>query len=79
MEWGSRFAEALTPYGYGWLNTGLAAAVFLDLDFSENAGPGLFQILCAPGLVAHGAEFSEKPMTAMPFPKDDEYVIEHDK
>jgi len=78
LEWGGRFVEALRPHGHSWLNTGLAAAVFLDLGFSENTGPGLFQILSAPGLVAHGAEFSEKPMTAMPFPKDDEYVIEQD-
>ncbi len=78
MKWGSRFAGGLSSHGSGWLSTGLVASVFVDLGFSENAGPGLFQILSAPGLVAHGAEFSEKPMTAMPFPKDDDYVIEQD-
>ena len=76
LAWGAHFANELTKFGYSWLTTGLAAAAFLDLGFTENAGPGLFQILCSPGLVAHGAEFSTKPMTAMPFPKDDEYVIE---
>ncbi len=78
LKWGSHFARELSSRGYGWLNTGLAASVFIDLGFSENAGPGLFQIISAPGLLAHGAEFSEKPMTAMPFPKDDNYVIEQD-
>jgi citrate synthase len=33
-------------------------------------------LLSAPGLVAHGLEMANKPITAMPFVKDENYVIE---
>lgn len=76
LEWGCLFAERLTPQQMGWLTTGVAAAVFSELGFQPRYGAGLFQLLSAPGLLAHGMEQSNKPMTAMPFIKDDDYVIE---
>lgn len=78
LTWGKAFADALETCGMGWLSTGVAAAVFSDLGFAPKAGAGLYQILAAPGLLAHGLEFLEKPITAMPFPKDEDYVIESD-
>lgn len=76
LEWGQAFSEALEQHGYSWLNTGVAAAVFSDLGFHPRAGSGLFQIASAPGLLAHGLEMSNKPITAMPFIDNEHYIIE---
>ncbi len=76
LKWGCEFAQLLAPHQMGWLMTGLAAAVFAELGFQPRYGAGLFQLLSAPGLLAHGMEQSNKPMTAMPFVKDEDYVIE---
>ena len=54
----------------------IAAAVFADLGFQPRAGGCLFQLLGAPGLVAHGIELANKPITAMPFVSDENYAIE---
>lgn len=76
LRFGQQLANCLQPYGIGWLSTGVAAAVFADLGFHPRAGGCLFQLLGAPGLVAHGLELANKPITAMPFVSDDNYVIE---
>ncbi len=76
LQWGEEFATSLKPHGIGWLVTGVAAATFCDLGFHPRVGPGLFQLLCAPGLLAHGIELANKPFTAMPFPSDKDYLIE---
>lgn len=76
LRWGCELAEQLEPQGIGWLTTGIAAAVFADLGFQPRAGGSLFQLLGAPGLVAHGLELANKPITAMPFVSDENYVIE---
>lgn len=54
-------------------SNGLAAAIFLDLGFHPRFGSALMQWLVAPGLLAHGLEMSNKPLTAMPFVTDDSY------
>lgn len=77
LEWGNSFARALNEYDCGWLITGLAAAAFLDLGFSQKAAAGLYQILSSPGIFAHALEFTNKPLTAMPFVADKDYTIEH--
>lgn len=76
LRWGCEFAAQLEPLGMGWLNTGIAAAVFADLGFQPRAGGSLFQLLGVPGMVAHGLELANKPITAMPFVSDENYVIE---
>ncbi len=76
LAWAARFVEALGSHGMGWLTTGVAAAAFCDLGFMPRVGPGLFQLLCAPGLLAHGVELANKPVTAFPFIPDDNYIIE---
>lgn len=76
LRWGQQLANSLQSFGMGWLSTGVAAAVFADLGFHPRAGGSLFQLLGAPGLVAHGLELANKPITAMPFVSDDNYVIE---
>lgn len=76
LHWGCELNQQLHPRGAGWLMTGVAAAVFADLGFQPRAGGCLFQLLGAPGLVAHGLELANKPITAMPFVSDEQYVIE---
>ncbi|GGY77665.1 hypothetical protein GCM10011613_22800 [Cellvibrio zantedeschiae] len=76
LKWGNQFAQLQAPKGIGWLTTGIAAAVFADLGFQPKYGGALFQLLGAPGLVAHGMEVANKPITAMPYVSDDNYVLE---
>ena len=75
LQWGGEFANSLLPHTMGWLSTGIAAAVFCDLGFHPRAGAGLYQLLCAPGILAHGLELANKPITAMPFLQEEQYVI----
>lgn len=76
LKWGLAFSAVLAESGRGWVTTGVAAAVFADLGFQPRAGGVLFQLLGAPGLVAHGLEVANKPITAMPYVSDANYVIE---
>lgn len=76
LNWGCEFAELLKAYDLGWLFPGLAAAALSDLGFQPKTGACLFQLLQAPGLLAHGLEMANKPLTAMPFPSDQHYIIE---
>lgn len=75
LAWCRQFVEHIRPHRLGWLPTGLAAAVLCDLGFSPRAGAGLYQIMSAPGLLAHGIELAGKPITAIPFVPQDQYVI----
>ncbi|PLX51168.1 MAG: citrate synthase [Desulfobulbaceae bacterium] len=75
LAWGAGFAEELTPQGLGWLGPGVAAAVFCDLGFHYRVGAGLYQLISAPGVLAHGLELANKPITAMPFLDEEHYVI----
>ncbi len=77
LQWGRDFAHSLIKEGMGWLATGVAASVFCDLGFLPQAGAGLFQLFCAPGLLAHGLELASPytSITAMPFLDEEHYVI----
>lgn len=79
LRWGSQFAAILEKQHMGWLSPGVAAAALTDLGFHSRTGAGLFQLLSAPGLLAHGLELSNKPITAMPFLPDEDYIIERDE
>jgi citrate synthase len=76
IHWGAGFSEAIASHNLGWLRAGLAAAVLSDLGFHPRTGGGFYQLLCAPGLLAQGIEMSNKPITAMPFIKDENYILE---
>jgi citrate synthase len=76
LKWGAALAEQLNKFGYGWLTPGVAAAAFVDLGFHPRVGAGLFQMLCAPGLLAYGLELTNKPVTAMPFIDEEHYFID---
>ncbi len=75
MDWSQALVDFLEPYGMGWLATGVAAAVFHDLGLPARAGASFYQLVCAPGLLAHGLELADKPITAMPFIDEEHYVI----
>ncbi|MFC1844579.1 citrate/2-methylcitrate synthase [Thermodesulfobacteriota bacterium] len=75
IRWGNSFCKALSPAGLGWLAPGVAAAVFCDLGFHPRSGGGLFQLVCAPGILAHGLEMANKPINAMPFLDEENYII----
>lgn len=77
LQWGKVFAETIRPDNMGWLSTGVVAAVLCDLGFHPQAGAGIFQLICAPGILAHGLELANKPISAMPFLDEEHYVIEH--
>lgn len=75
IAWGNEFAALLLAHGMGWLSTGLSAAVFCDLGLLPRVGAGLFQLMSAPGILAHGLELANKSRTAMPFLDEQHYVI----
>ncbi len=75
LLWGDALARLLDCHGQGWLLGGIAAAVFCDLGFHPRIGAALFQLISAPGILAHGLELANKPITAMPFLDEEHYVI----
>ncbi|SEA11672.1 citrate synthase [Desulfuromusa kysingii] len=76
LKWGALLSEHLQEFNLGWLPTGVTAAVLSDLGFHPKAAVGIFQLISAPGLLAHGLEMSGKPLTTMPFLEDKDYRIE---
>lgn len=75
LQWSKEFVSIVEPAGFGWLTTGLAAATLCDLGLHPRNGPGLYQLFCAPGILAHGQELANKPLSAMPFLDEEHYVI----
>ena len=76
LQWGDIFSRSINSSGMGWLPNGIVSAVLADMGFQPRAAAGFYQYLSAPGLLAHGIEMSNKPVTAMPFVADENYVIE---
>jgi citrate synthase len=76
LAWGRDFSSQLHEQHMGWLATGVAAAAFCDLGIMPRAAAGLFQLICAPGLLAHGVELANKPVTALPWITDENYIVE---
>ena len=75
IKWGQAYAKQLNKKNMGWLSSGLAAAVFCELNINYRAGAGLFQLCNAPGILAHGLEMADKAITAMPFVDEKHYII----
>jgi len=76
LKWSIAFSDELNKQGLGFYHTAVAAAVLTDLGFQPKMCGGLMQIFVSPGLLAHGTELANKPRTAMPYIKDENYVIE---
>ncbi len=78
LNWAVNFVDSLpVNKNCGWRLAGLVASVLLDLNFEPREGGGVFQLLAGPGSFAHGIEFSNKPITDMPFLKDEDYIIKN--
>ncbi len=73
LNWSLEFDESLSKTSCGLKVTALASAIFLDIGFHPRVGPGLFQLLSSPGLLAHGLEMINQPISAMPFVSDKNY------
>ena len=73
LNWCLELDSYFTGANCGLKVTALASAIFLDLGIHPRTGPALFQLLSAPGLLAHGLEMSNKPLSAMPFVPDSNY------
>lgn len=73
FSWCQVFNQKLNNYNLGINTVGLAAAVFLELKLGARESIGLYQLLRAPGILAHGIEQTHKPITAIPMLKDEEY------
>lgn len=71
--WMKTFNEKLHKYQLGITPVGLAAAVFLQLELGARESIGLYQLLRAPGILAHGMEQTHKPITSIPMLKDEDY------
>ncbi len=67
----------MASLGIGLLKTGLCAAVLAELGFQPRQGSGLMQLMAAPGLLAHGVEYANKPLTSMLFESDENYEIDY--
>lgn len=74
ISWAQRFADSLAQYNMGWLKTGIAAAVFCELGIGARESIGLYQLICAPGVFAHGVEQTHKPITAIPMLSDEQHI-----
>jgi len=77
FHWFSQLIDNIGRNDIDWLPTGLAAAVFLDLGISPREGAAMFQLICAPGILAHGLEQTHKPIKSMPFLEDSQYEYEN--
>ena len=76
LQWGRNLLNTLQSKRIGWLMPGLVAATLLDLGFHPRTGAGMYQLLSAPGLLAHAWEYAAKPFNSLPFPDDSQYFIE---
>lgn len=76
LSWVISFNQFLKPHNFGLLKTGLAATVFCELGIPARESIGLFQLLCAPGIFAHGVEQTHKPITAMPMLSDEQHIYQ---
>ncbi len=60
---------------FGIMRHGVFAATLADLGFLPKHAPALYQLLSAPGLLAHGLEYVGKPRDQVPFLSDEFYEI----
>ncbi|WP_440876599.1 hypothetical protein [Thalassotalea sp. PLHSN55] len=73
FNWVSDLLKQLNSLNIGITPTGLAGAVFLQLKLGARESIGLYQLLRAPGILAHGMEQTHKPVTAIPMLPDEQY------
>ena len=74
FNWSKQFVDS-SDNQFGWLLSGLFAAISLDLGFDKKTAIVLFQIAISPLLAAFGIEKSGQVLTSMPFISDEDYQI----
>lgn len=79
VSWVWELHRLLVGHGLGILRSGVCAAILAELKFPPRQGCTLMQLMAAPGLAAHGLEYSNKPINKMLFESDDVYEIEESK
>jgi citrate synthase len=78
LKWVDELNTLLNVKGQGISKTGLCAAVLAELGFQPRQGNGLMQLFASPGLLAHGVEYANKPLTSMLFESDENYDISYE-
>ncbi|MGJ8691179.1 MAG: hypothetical protein ACSHW0_01710 [Thalassotalea sp.] len=76
FAWIYQLQFQIYPKNFGITKTTITAAILADLGFQPRAAASIMQLFAAPGLLAHGLEYSNKPLTAMLFETDQNYTIE---
>jgi len=76
FSWLSELQSLIYPKNIGVTKASITAAILADLGFQPRHGASIMQLLAAPGLLAHGLEYSNKPLTSMVFEPDTAYTIE---
>ncbi|MCW8879658.1 MAG: hypothetical protein OQJ89_11815 [Kangiellaceae bacterium] len=76
INWVNNLIMSINNERVGWLPSGLTAATLCDLKFGAREAAGFYQIMLAPAIVCHGLEQTHKPITSMPFVKDEDYFYE---
>ncbi|WP_440903508.1 hypothetical protein ACMZOO_11640 [Catenovulum sp. SX2] len=74
MTWLKNMVLALNEKKIGILPAGLCAAICWELDFSPRQAAGIFQLVCAPAILAHGIEQMSLPITSSPMLNDENYI-----
>ena len=75
-SWVTELNTLCKQYNQGIKKAGVCAAVMADLGFQPRQANALYQLFSAPGLLAHGLEFANKPLTKMLFEPDSHYDLE---
>lgn len=73
FNWLNKLINSMDDDTLNWRPSGLAAAVLLDLGIAPREGAALYQLICSPGIIAHGLEQTHKPVRSMPFLEDSQY------
>lgn len=76
FSWLEQLQTLTLEHNVGVTKASITAAILADLGFQPRQGAALMQLFAAPGLLAHGLEFTNKPLTSMLFEPDDTYEIE---
>ncbi|MFK7731406.1 MAG: hypothetical protein AB8B48_07265 [Pseudomonadales bacterium] len=67
--------DNLDNLDFGIMRHGVFAAALADLGFLPKHAPALYQLINAPGILAHGLEYVGKPRNQVPFLSDELYEI----
>lgn len=76
FSWLYQLQSLIYSENIGITKTSICAAILADLGFQPRQGASVMQLFAAPGLLAHGLEYSNKPLTSMVFEPDEAYTIE---